>query len=304
MPELPDIVAYLDALTPRVVNQPVERVRVLGPSLLRTVEPPPEALVGRRVFRVGRIGKQVVFHFDAELYLVVHLMIAGRFRWLEAGKPLPGRITQAALDFTGGTLALTEAGTRKRATLRILRGSDALAVLHRGGIEPLEADLPRFREALLRENHSLKRALTDPRLFAGIGNAYSDEILYAARLSPVRLTQKLDDAEIARLHTATQETLRHWIDVLRKQFAKRFPGAGDVTAFREDFAVHGRFGKPCRACGHPIQRIRYADNETNYCAGCQTDGRVLADRSLSRLLREDWPRSIEELENPRDGPKG
>ena len=301
MPELPDILIYVEALRARVLNQPLERVRIVSPFLLRTVEPPLAALEGRPVTDVRRLGKRIVFGFgragaDDDLFLVLHLMIAGRLRWLAPEAKLPGKIALARFDFPAGTLALTEAGTKKRAALHAVRGEAALAAHDPGGLEVLDADAAAFAAALRRENHTLKRALTDPRLFSGIGNAYSDEILHSAGLSPIALTGKLTDAEIERLHAATQRTLQHWIDTLRRQFADRFPGPGEVTAFRPDFAVHGRYGQPCPACGGPVQRIRYAENETNYCPGCQTGGRLLADRSLSRLLKDDWPRTVEELE--------
>lgn len=295
MPELPDITIYVEALAPRVVGCVLERVRVVSPFLVRTVEPPLDAAEGREVVGVRRLGKRIVLELPDELYLVFHLMIAGRFRWGDRGAKLPGKIGLATFTFTSGTLLLTEASPKKRASLHVERGAAALRQHDPGGLEPIGASLPAFREALTRENHTLKRALTDPRLFSGIGNAYSDEILHAARLSPVKLTSRLTDEEIARLHEATQRTLLDWIDRLRAQFAGRFPGPGDITAFRDGFAVHGRFGKPCPVCSAPVQRIRYADNETNYCPRCQTEGHVLADRSLSRLLKDDRPRSVEEL---------
>ncbi len=317
MPELPDITIYLDALRPRIVNQVLQRIRIVSPFLLRTVEPPIEAAHGRTVADVTRLGKRIVLRLAAvasseatptpsdqaadeqaggEFFLVLHLMIAGRLRWLAPGAKLPAKITLAAFDFPAGTLVLTEAGTKKRAALHVFSTAAALRALDPGGLEVLDADRAAFAAALRRENHTLKRALTDPRLFSGIGNAYSDEILHAARLSPVALTSKLADEEIDRLYAATRHTLMHWIAELRRQFADRFPGPGDITAFRPDFAVHGRFGQPCPACGTPVQRIRYAENETDYCPRCQTDGRILADRSLSRLLRDDWPRTVAELE--------
>jgi formamidopyrimidine-DNA glycosylase len=304
MPELPDVTIYLEALQPRVVGQPLEAVRLASPFILRSVEPPMAAVLGRRVDHLRRLGKRIVLAFADELYIVIHLMIAGRLRWERHGAKPPGRIGLAAFDFPSGTLLLTEASPKKRAALYVVRGAGALAAHDPGGLEVLDAGLDAFRAALRRENHTLKRALTDPRLFSGIGNAYSDEILHAARLSPVQLTSKLADAEIERLHRATQATLRRWIDALRAQFGDRFPGAGEVTAFRPDFAVHGRFGKPCPVCGGPVQRIRYAENETNYCPACQTGGRLLADRSLSRLLKEDWPKTLEELEMVKQTRKG
>jgi formamidopyrimidine-DNA glycosylase len=245
---------------------------------------------------VGRLGKRIVVSFAGDLHLVIHLMIAGRLRWAEPGARPPGKIGLAAFDFPAGTLLLTEASGKKRASIHVVRGRRALAAHDPGGIDVLEAGAPEFRAALLRENHTLKRALTDPRLFGGIGNAYSDEILHAARLSPVALTSRLDAGEIRRLHEATRQVLRQWIGILRQRFRDRFPGPGDVTAFRPEFAVHGRYRQPCPVCGRPVQRIRYAENETNYCPQCQTGGRLLADRALSRLLKADWPRSLDELE--------
>jgi formamidopyrimidine-DNA glycosylase len=296
MPELPDVTIYLEALRPRVVGQPLERVRLASPFILRSVEPPVAALIGRRVEDLRRLGKRIVFCFGDELYVVLHLMIAGRLRWEKRGAKPPGRIGLAAFDFPTGTLLLTEASPKKRAALYVARGAAALATYDPGGLEVLEAGLDEFRAALRRENHTLKRSLTDPCLFSGIGNAYSDEILHAARLSPVQLTSKLADAEVERLYRATRSTLERWTATLREEFGDRFPGAGEITAFRPGFAVHGRFGKPCPVCGGPVQRIRYADNETNYCPACQTGGRLLADRSLSRLLKDDWPKTLEELE--------
>jgi len=299
MPELPDILAYLDALRPRVVGQTLTQVRILSPFFVRTFEPPVESLVGQVVHDLRRLGKRVVLCCGEgahdPVFAVLHLMIAGRLRWLAAGAKPPGKVTLALFDFPTGTLAITEASGKKRASLHVVRGEAELAALDPGGIDVLNADTGAFAAVLRRENHTLKRALSDPRTFSGIGNAYSDEILHAARLSPLTLTSKLSDAEIARLHAATRETLQHWIDVLRTQFADRFPGPNEITAFRPAFAVHGKFGQPCPVCGVAVQRIRYAENETNYCPGCQTGGRVLADRSLSRLLRDDWPRTVEEL---------
>ena len=305
MPELPDVEDYIAALQPRVVDATLLKARVTGVSLLRSYDPPVDALHGRRVTGLRRLGKRLVFEFadeDPALFAVLHLMIAGRLRWREPGAKVPGKIGLAAFDFStpgsldtpGGTLILTEAGTRKRATLHVERGEEALAQHDRGGIEPLEADLDTFRTQLLAENRTLKRALTDPRRFSGIGNAYSDEILHAAGLSPVQRTRQLDDDEVARLHEATVEVLRTWLQRLRDTTGEGFPE--EVTAFRPDFAVHGRYGEPCPVCGTAVQRIRYADNETNYCPRCQTGGKLLADRSLSRLLKDDWPGSIDELE--------
>ena len=296
MPELPDVTVYIETLSPRIVGQPLEGIRLASPFVLRSVDPPPAVLVGRRVLGLRRLGKRIVLALEDDLYVVVHLMIAGRFRWEKRGARPPARLGLAAFDFPTGTLLLTEASKKKRAAIHLVRGAAALAAHDPGGLEVLTASPDQFAAALRAENHTLKRALTDPHLFSGIGNAYSDEILHAARLSPVQLTSKLSDAEVARLHAATQATLQRWIAELRREFADRVPGAGEVTAFRPGFAVHGRYGKPCPDCGGPVQRIRYADNETNYCPACQTGGRLLADRSLSRLLRSDWPKSLEELE--------
>jgi len=296
MPELPDVVVYVEGLQQRVVGRPLERVRLASPFLLRSVTPPLTAVERRAVREVRRLGKRIVLGLTGEYYLVVHLMIAGRFRWESRGARAPGRIGLAAFDFPDGTLLLTEASPKKRASLHVVQGAAALAAHDPGGLEVLEVDEAAFRTALLQERHTLKRALTDPRLFSGIGNAYSDEILHAARLSPVKLTSQLTPGEVSRLFEATQTTLRHWLEVLRAQFRDHFPGAGEVTAFRDGFAVHGRYRKPCPVCGRAVQRIRYAENETNYCAICQTTGRLLADRSLSRLLKDDWPRTLDELE--------
>ena len=297
MPELPDIELYLTALRPRVVGKLLTRVRVSSPFVLRTFEPPIEALHGKFVECVERLGKRVVFAFPDELYLVVHLMIAGRFRWDDKpGAKPPGKVGLALFEFEHGTLLLVESSPKKRASIHVLRGEESLRAQDRGGIDVFSCTFEEFTQRLRAENHTLKRSLTDPRLFDGIGNAYSDEILHAARLSPVRLTSRLSDDEIAQLFDATRATLTMWTDRLRAQFATRFPGPGDVTAFRPDFAVHGKFGQPCPVCGTPVQRIRYAENETNYCPRCQTDGKLLADRSLSRLLKDDWPKSIDEWE--------
>jgi formamidopyrimidine-DNA glycosylase len=294
MPELPDILAYLEALAPRVVGQPVERARTLSPFVLRTVEPPLHEIEGKHVRALDRLGKRIVFALDGDLYLVVHLMIAGRFRWRERDGKLFGRITLAAFDFPTGTLALTEAGTKRRASMHLVRGESGLDQFRRGGLNVLEATEEEFAERLRSESHTLKRALTDPRLFDGIGNAYSDEILHRARLSPLLLTRRMEDDDVRRLYSSVQSTLREWIDRLGAEARQAFPEK--VTAFREGMAVHGRFGQPCPVCGSPVQRIRYADNETNYCARCQTEGRLLADRAMSRLLKQDWPRTLEELE--------
>lgn len=296
MPELPDVTVYERALASRLVGAPLEGVRLATPFLLRTVEPPPKSAIGRRVVGVERIGKRIVLAFEEELFFVFHLMVAGRFRFEARGSKIPGKVGLAAFDFPTGTLLLTEASPKKRASLHVVQGRAALAAFDRGGLDPLHAPLEAFAERLVSESHTLKRALTDPRLFSGIGNAYSDEILHAARLSPVARTRSLDGAEVARLHEAVRTTLSTWTERLLRELGDRFPGPGEVTAFREGFAVHGRYGEPCPVCGTEVQRIRYADNETNYCPRCQTEGRVLADRSLSRLLKDDWPRSIEELE--------
>ena len=302
MPELPDLTVYLEALEKRVLGRPLERVRLASISLLRSVDPPLAELSGRRVVSLRRLGKRLVLGFEGELYLVLHLMIAGRLRWKERGAKPPGRIGHAAFDFPDGSLILTEAGTKKRATLFAVRGEAALAAHDPGGLEPLGAPLAAFAAALRRENHTLKRALTDPHLLAGIGNAYSDEILHRARLSPVALTQRLSDEEVARLHAATQETLRLWTERLREETGDAFPEK--VTAFRPQMAVHGRHRLPCPDCGAPVQRIVHAENETNYCARCQTGGKLLADRALSRLLKQDWPRTLEELEERRGAAGG
>lgn len=304
MPELPDVVAYIEALRPRVAAQPIERVRVISPYVVRSIDPPIEAVEGRRVNKLRRLGKRIVLCVEGDLFIVIHLMIAGRLRWLSAGAAPPRRIALATMDFPGGALAVTEASPRKRASIHVVRGEAALRAHDPGGVEPLDASEADFATALRRENHTLKRALTDPRLFSGIGNAYSDEILHAAGLSPVRLTSKLTDDEIRALRAATVAILGGWSRELTRRFLRRFPGPGEVTAFRPEFAVHGRYGKPCPKCATAVQRIRYAENETNYCPRCQTGGRVLADRSLSRLLREDWPRTVEELdEGPQSGPE-
>jgi formamidopyrimidine-DNA glycosylase len=294
MPELPDITLYLEALERRIVGQPLERLELRSPFVLRTVEPPIALVTGQTVRGVSRIGKRIVLDLGDELFLVIHLMIAGRFRWVEAGSraKAPGRITLATFHLPNGTLVLTEAGTRRRASMHLLRGRDALGDLDRGGLDPLTCSAAAFADRLRSENHTLKRALTDPRLFNGIGNAYSDEILHRAGLSPLALTSRLDDTQTGRLHRATGAVLTEWIERLRSETGERFPEG--VTAFREGMAVHGRYGKPCPVCGRPVQRIRYAENETNYCARCQTGGKLLADRALSRLLKGDWPKSIDE----------
>jgi formamidopyrimidine-DNA glycosylase len=294
VPELPDIAAYLSALEPRIVGQRLENVRVAGVSLLRTADPPLSAVAGRTVRTLRRIGKRIVIGLDGDIFIVLHLMIAGRLHWRPGGTKLAGRRDLAAFEFADGTLTLTEAGTKRRASLHVVRGADALKAMDPGGIDALDTSFDAFRTALSRENRTLKRALTDPRIVGGIGNAYSDEILHAAGLSPIALTSKLDDAQWHRLYDATRATLRLWIERLANEAANGFPER--VTAFRPDMAVHGRYGQPCPVCGEAIQRIRYADNETNYCPRCQTGGTLLADRSLSRLLKRDWPRTLEELE--------
>src|SRR5580700_10935310 len=294
MPELPDIAAYMSALEPRIVGQPIKQVRLASPFLLRTVEPPTGKVEGRIVRELRRIGKRIAIGVDGDLWLVLHLMIAGRLHWRTPGAKLSGRQSLAAFDFPNGSLVLTEAGTKRRASLHVVAGEEGLRSVDPGGIDIFASNLASFRAALTAENRTLKRALTDPRLVSGIGNAYSDEILHAAQLSPVTLTHKLEQHEWERLFAAARQTLSVWIDRLRAQAEDGFPE--NVTAFRKDMAVHGRYGKPCPRCGEKIQRIRYADNETNYCARCQTGGRVLADRGLSRLLGSDWPRTLEELE--------
>jgi len=294
MPELPDVEAYLSALEPRIVGHALRGVRVASISLLRTVDPPLSAVDGRTVRRLRRVGKRIAIGLDGELWLVIHLMIAGRLHWRAVDARLAGRNALAAFDFDDGTLVLTEAGTKRRAALHVVRGDDALEQLDPGGIDVFAADLDAFRDALRVENRTLKRALTDPRIVSGIGNAYSDEILHAAQLSPIALTHKLTPAQWERLYDATRATLREWSERLSAEAATGFPE--HVTAFRPDMAVHGRFGKPCPRCEAPVQRIQFADNETNYCARCQTGGTILADRSLSRLLKGDWPRTLDELE--------
>ncbi len=294
MPELPDVVVYIGALERRILGQPLQRIRLASPFLLRSVDPPIGEAEGKKVLGLRRLGKRIVFELDGDLYLIFHLMVAGRFRWKSVGAKIPGKLGLAAFDFASGALLLTEAGAKKRASLHLVRGRKALQEHDPAGLEVLEADPASFREVLTRENHTLKRALTDPHLFSGIGNAYSDEILHRARLSPVKLTRQLDGEEVARLHQATQDTLHDWIERLRQEAGENFPEK--VTAFREGMAVHGRYRKPCPDCGSPVQRIVHAENETNYCARCQTGGKLLADRALSRLLKEDWPRTLEELE--------
>jgi formamidopyrimidine-DNA glycosylase len=294
VPELPDVAVYIEALEQRIAGQTLEAVRVRGPFLLRTVKPPLESASGRRVERLQRVGKRIAIGLEGDLWLVLHLMIAGRLHWRKQGAALSGKQMLGAFDFPNGTLVLTEAGSERRAGLHVVQGEGGMRELHAGGLEPLEATYDEFARALRSANHTLKRALTDPRLFSGIGNAYSDEILHAARLSPVALTQRLTDDEAARLFQATRQTLLLWIERLRAEAGGKFPEK--VTAFRKDMAVHGRYKLPCPSCGTAVQRIRYASNETNYCPRCQTGGRLLADRSLSRLLREDWPRRIDDIE--------
>ena len=297
MPELPDILLYLHALAPRILGKRVVSVRLASPFLLRSIETPLSAVEGRTTVGLHRLGKRIAIEAEDELFLVFHLMIAGRFRWKPAGTRIPGRVGLFALDFEDGTLILTEAGTRRQASLHVVQGRDALAQHDRGGLEVLDADAAAFQERLQRENHTLKRALTDPHLFSGIGNAYSDEILHAARLSPFKQTRSLTDDDVRRLFEATRGTLLRWIARLQEEAGDDFPGR--VTAFRDGMAVHGRYRQPCPDCGSPVQRVVYASNEANYCANCQTGGKLLADRSLSRLLREDWPRTLEELEQRR-----
>ena len=297
MPELPDILLYLHALRPRVVGQRVSAVRLVSAFLLRSIDPPLASVEGRIVTDLHRLGKRVVFELERELFLVFHLMIAGRFRWRPAGASVPGKVGLMALDFDAGTLIMTEAGTKRQASLYVVQGREALERHNPGGLEVLNIDLATFVEALRRDNHTLKRALTDPHLFSGIGNAYSDEILHAARLSPFKQTAALTSEEAGRLFDATRSVLSSWIDRLQSETGSGFPEK--VTAFREGMAVHGRYGKPCPVCGSAVQRIAYASNEANYCVACQTGGRLLADRSLSRLLRDDWPRTLEELERRR-----
>ncbi len=294
MPELPDIAIYLEALAPRIVGRPLERACIVSPSLLRTVDPPLSAAEGRRVVGLRRLGKRIVWEMEGNIFLVFHLMIAGRFKWRPEGTKSPAKVGLASFDFPTGTLLLTEASSKKRASLYVVAGESALKQHDPGGLDVLDSDVSTFGERLQSESHTLKRALTDPHLFDGIGNWLSDEILHAAKLSPFLLTGKLSDAEIGRLHAATRQTVRLWIEKLRAVAGEKFPEK--VSAFKDGMAVHGRYRQPCPVCGSPVQRIRYADNEANYCATCQTGGRVLADRSLSRLLKADWPRSLEEWE--------
>ena len=301
MPEYPDITVYLEALRPRVLGERLEKIRLASPFLVRSVDPPIRESEGKQVRELRRIGKRIVFGLEDDLFLVLHLMIAGRLRWKPKGTKPPGKLGLAAFDFPKGTLLLTEASSKKRASLYLVRGEEALRAHDPGGIEVIDTDLERFRERLVQESHTLKRALTDPRLFSGIGNAYSDEILHRARLSPVKLTRQLDDDEMKRLHAAVRKTLVDWTERLRRETGTGFPEK--VTAFRPGMAVHGRYRQPCPDCGAPVQRIAYAENETNYCARCQTGGRLLADRSLSRLMKDDWPKTLEEMEGLRSADK-
>jgi len=298
MPELPDVTVYIEAITERVLNQTIQKIRITSPFLVRSFDPPIREAEGKKVLRLRRLGKRIVFELEDDLFLVVHLMIAGRFHWKPPNAKIARKYGLAAFDFRTGTLSLTEAGTKKRASLYLVRGADGLQVLDPQGLEIFDADLTAFRNALTRENHTLKRALTDPHLFSGIGNAYSDEILHRARLSPVQLTRRLKDSEIETLYNAVREILTEWIERLRRERGKGF--LEHVIVFRKEMAVHGKYRKPCPVCGSPVQRIVHAENETNYCAKCQTGGKLLADRSLSRLLKDDWPRSLEELEEMKD----
>ena len=297
MPELPDVTVYIEALSERVLNQPIQKIRIGSPFVLRSFDPPISAAEGKKIKALRRLGKRIVFELEEDLFLIFHLMIAGRFHWKPKGAKIARKYGQAAFDFPNGTLLLTEAGTKKRASIHLVRGQAGLQEHDPGGLEVFDASLEQFRGALTRENHTLKRALTDPGLFSGIGNAYSDEILHRARLSPIRLTKQMTEKEIETLYHAIRESLISWIDRLRKERNGRFPEK--VTAFRPDMAVHGKYRKPCPVCGSPVQRIVHAENETNYCAKCQTGGKLLADRSLSRLLKDDWPRTLEELEEIR-----
>jgi formamidopyrimidine-DNA glycosylase len=299
MPELPDVTVYLEALAARLPGARLERIRLANPFVLRSVDPAPAELAGRVVTGFRRLGKRIVIALDGELFVLIHLMIAGRLHWKEVGAKLPGKIGLAALDFSTGTVTLTEAGSKRRAAIHLVRGEAALAAHDPGGLELGDADAATFRAAITRESHTLKRTLTDPRILSGIGNAYSDEILHRARLSPVRMTRQLSEEETTRLFEAAKATLADWIERLRRDAGGGFPEG--VTAFRPDMAVHGRYGRPCPDCGAPVQRIVHAENETNYCARCQTAGRLLADRALSRLLRQDWPRTLEEMEERRPG---
>jgi len=294
MPELPDIVVYIESLQTRIIGRTLKQVRLLNPFLLRTAQPPVSTVEGKSVVGVRRLGKRIIIELQQEFFLVLHLMVAGRLRWFDGKAKLPGRIALAILEFDNGSLVFTEAGTRRRASLHLVDGEKAVLALHAGGLEVLESGLKEFAQRLKAESHTLKRALTDPHIFSGIGNAYSDEILHRARLSPITLTGKLNDDEVARLYEAARSSLIEWTERLRKAAAGKFPEK--VTAFRDEMAVHGRFGKPCPVCGSSVQRIVHAENETNYCARCQTGGKLLADRALSRLLKKNWPRSIDDVE--------
>ena len=297
MPELPDVTVYIEALAERVVNHPILKIRIASPFILRSFDPPISAVEGKKVEALRRLGKRIVLELEDDLFLIIHLMIAGRFHWKPKGAKLARKYGQAAFDFPHGTLLLTEAGTKKRASVHLVRGEVALREHDPGGLEVFDASLDQFRAALTHESHTLKRSLTDPHVFSGIGNAYSDEILHHAKLSPIRLTKQMTETEIARLYQAIKDSLSEWVERLRKERRGGFPEK--VTAFRPDMAVHGKYGKPCPVCGSPVQRIVHAENETNYCATCQTGGKLLADRSLSRLLKDDWPRSLDELEEIR-----
>jgi len=299
VPELPDIELYLHALQSRIVGQRLERIRLASPFLVRSIDPPLDHVNGKAIRALRRLGKRVVWNLEGDLFLVIHLMVAGRFKWLDRGAKIPGKVGLAAFDFENGTLVLTEAGSKRRASLYLVRGEQGLAAHNPGGLEVLSSSVKDFGEALTRENHTLKRALTDPHLFSGIGNAYSDEILHSARLSPFKQTGGMSDEEVRRLYAATRLTLSQWTRRLQREAGNEFPEK--VTAFREGMAVHGRYRQPCPDCGAPVQRVVYAANEANYCPNCQTGGRLLADRSLSRLLRDDWPRTLEELERRRGG---
>lgn len=299
MPELPDLTVYIEALHRFAVGRRLEQIRLTSPFVLRTVDPPLSEAFRKRLVEVRRIGKRIVLALEEDLFLLVHLMVAGRLHWTKGGAGIPRKRGLAAFDFENGTLLLTEESSKQRASIHMVRGQESLEAFDSGGIEPLEADLQAFKQALMRENHTLKRALTDPRLFSGIGNAYSDEILHRARLSPIKLTRTLNEEELERLFQATRNVLMEWIDRLREETGEGFPER--VTAFRAGMAVHGRYGKPCPVCGTPVQRIVYAENEANYCPTCQTGGRLLADRALSRLFRSDWPKTLEEMEQRRSG---
>lgn len=294
MPELPDVTVYVEALAERVVGEVLEKIRLKSPFVLRSVRPRPRVLEGKTCTGMRRIGKRIVFEFEDDLYLVIHLMVAGRFKWGKKGAAVPGRIGLGAFDFASGTLLFTEASSKKRASIHVVEGAENLAEHDRGGLEVMGVSLAAFKERLTRKNHTLKRAMTDPRIFSGIGNAYSDEILFHAHLSPMKLTQKISDEEIERLHAATQSTLEQWTQTLRDEAKAGFPTK--VTAFRDEMAVHGKYKQPCPVCGNKVQRIVYAENETNYCATCQNGGKLLKDRSLSRLLKDDWPKTVEEME--------